>query len=1190
MLLVTTIAILITLIAFPPIGSAAPSSVQAENALPGTPGWRYADAPYGTTAQQYAGVVTSIDGYTPEQSVDPGGQVSLRVGTAAGLRYRVEVFRLGWYGGVGARRVACLPSCTGDRAGVVQQAPPAPDPTTGMVRAGWGVTDTIDVGDDWVSGYHLVQLVLTSGPDAGTARWVPFIVRPPAGSTSKVLVQVPVNTWLAYNGWGGKSVYDNKSTGGQRGNHVSFERPYWAGQYHFLDHEYQLVRFLEREGYDLAYVTDVDVHRNPAQIRDHRLMMLAGHGEYWTRSMRDNLDAARDVGVNIASMGANTAYWQVRYADGEHTMISYKSTADPTPDPADDTIRFRELGRPECELLGVQYDESWSVDARERQFGVVSGSLGDPWFQGTSFTGGATVHNTVGYEWDFIAPGCNHPPLTTLFHWDDGPGGAAPADAVRYTAPSGAKVFSAGSMQFSWGLDSWRAPDGWTQTQDTRLQAFMRNVMTDLTAGGTPPPPPPNQDPQASFSVAPATPAPGQTVAFTDTSSDVDGSVVARAWDLDDDGQFDDGTGTTASRSFPAAGSYVVRLRATDDDDASTTASRTVVVSAAPPPPPPSSNVLSNPSFEVNLSGWNGYQASLLREAQSGAPDGSYVAKVTRSSGTAFTIDDGARAVPSTTAGTSYVAEAWVKAATASSVGKPIQIMLRERTSAGTVVADVGSPKVALTNAWQQLTVSRVTTTTGGSLGVRVNHGSAATGNAFWVDAVLLSGGGEAPPPPANQDPLASFGQAPASPQTGETVTFTDTSTDPDGSVVARAWDLDDDGQFDDGTGTTASRSFPAAGSYVVRLRATDDDDASTTASRTVTVTEPPPPPANQDPLASFGQAPASPQTGETVTFTDTSTDPDGSVVARAWDLDDDGQFDDGTGTTASRSFPAAGSYVVRLRATDDDDASTTASRTVTVTEPPPPPANQDPLASFGQAPASPQTGETVTFTDTSTDPDGSVVARAWDLDDDGQFDDGTGTTASRSFPAAGSYVVRLRATDDDDASTTASRTVVVSAAPPPPPPSSNVLSNPSFEVNLSGWNGYQASLLREAQSGAPDGSYVAKVTRSSGTAFTIDDGARAVPSTTAGTSYVAEAWVKAATASSVGKPIQIMLRERTSAGTVVADVGSPKVALTNAWQQLTVSRVTTTTGGSLGVRVSHGSAATGNAFWVDAVVLKAIS
>ena len=125
------------------------------------------------------------------------------------------------------------------------------------------------------------------------------------------------------------------------------------------------------------------------------------------------------------------------------------------------------------------------------------------------------------------------------------------------------------------------------------------------------------------------------------------------------------------------------------------------------------------------------------------------------------------------------------------------------------------------------------------------------------------------------------------------------------------------------------------------------------------------------------------------------------------------------------------------------------------------------------------------------TDSDGNVAARAWDLDDDGSYDDGTGTTASRAFAAAGTYTVRLRATDDDGATNATSRSVTVVAPPPPPPPASNLLSNPSFEVNTSGWAGYQATLAREAQAGAPAGGFVAKVTRSSGTFFTIDDGAR---------------------------------------------------------------------------------------------------
>ena len=306
----------------------------------------------------------------------PGESISFAVSTEPGARYRIAIARLGWYDGLGGRLHACLPDpeCTTDEAGVQQPTPPAPD-SSGEVAAGWHATDTITIPDDWVSGYYVANLVLTSGDHASDSVWIPFVVREPATQPSEILVQAPVNTWQAYNRWGGKSLYKgDATTDGSRAVRVSFDRPYDYGTLvtdqaaTFAHYELPLVRFLERQGQDVSYVTDVDVARDPSLLFAHRLAMTAGHDEYWSKTMRDGFEAARAVGTNLAFMAANSAYWQVRYEDSYQTMVAYKAAAsDPVTDPAEKTVRFRDLARPrpECELLGVEHKLAFS-------------SLGDP--------------------------------------------------------------------------------------------------------------------------------------------------------------------------------------------------------------------------------------------------------------------------------------------------------------------------------------------------------------------------------------------------------------------------------------------------------------------------------------------------------------------------------------------------------------------------------------------------------------------------------------------------------------------------------------------------------------------------------------------------------------------------------------------------------------------------------------------
>lgn len=444
--------------------------IQVENARHGFPGWESGlfDSSARTTT-------APIQGYASEISVLPGEVLKLHVSVNPAAAYRIQVFRLGWYQGLGARLLRCIPSCRGSKSGSPLPIP-TPDQATGEITASWPVTDPLHTSRKWLSGYYIAKLVVTSGPRSGAANYVPFVIRARAASTSPILVDASVNTWQAYNGWGGKSLYGFNSTGGPAMK-VSFDRPFSGDNSMFL-WEYPLVRFLEGSGYDVAYTTDVDTDRHPAQLLHHRLVIDSGHGEYWSKRIRDAFEAARGSGVNLAFLGADIADWQIRYEDAERTMVEYRvASRDPEPDPALKTVLFRDLTppRPQCQLLGVEYQGGFRSNfASPTDYSVNPAALGDRWFEGTGFTSSSTLPGLVGYEWDGVKANCATPSLTVLFH----AAGPRNAVAVRYVAASGARIFSSGSLQFVWGLDDWHQT---TRYKDARLLRFMTNALSDLT-------------------------------------------------------------------------------------------------------------------------------------------------------------------------------------------------------------------------------------------------------------------------------------------------------------------------------------------------------------------------------------------------------------------------------------------------------------------------------------------------------------------------------------------------------------------------------------------------------------------------------------------------------------------------------------------------------------------------------------
>jgi len=341
-------------------------------------------------------------------------------------------------------------------------------------------------------------------------RYCPFVIRAsPGQAPSHILVQIPVNTEEAYNPWGGKSLYAYNSTGEKLAVKVSFNRPFQIqGAGSQTLNSYQLIRFLERAGYDVSYTTDVDTDGNPGELLQHKLVIAAGHDEYWTKGVRDAFGAARDAGVNLVDFGANTGVWQNRYENGDRTIVEYRSaTADPETDPALKTIEFQKLTppRPQCELFGVEYRNGfvkYIPNHLAQNYTVTQAAATNAWFAGSGLAPGQVLPSLVGYEWDTITPGCNVPPLTDLFHWT----GKVNADSTIYTAPSGARVFAAGSLDFATGLDEW--PAHGTGVENSGLQHFAVNLLTDL--GGAPPATPEQLFPVPKPPPAPVKPAPVQ--------------------------------------------------------------------------------------------------------------------------------------------------------------------------------------------------------------------------------------------------------------------------------------------------------------------------------------------------------------------------------------------------------------------------------------------------------------------------------------------------------------------------------------------------------------------------------------------------------------------------------------------------------------------------------------------------------
>jgi hypothetical protein len=453
----------------------------------------------GTTAWKITNPALNneIAGFSGATSVNKGEFLSLKVSLAQAGQYKIDVYRLGDYGGTGGRLVTSSGLLNG-----VTQSGPTIDPTTRLVEYNWNTSYSLYAGTDWTSGLYIAKLTdIRTGKESQI--W--FAVRDD-NRPADIGFQASFTTYEAYNNYGGYSLYGFNSLGGQRAYAVSFDRPFGEGNNieafnNMLTWEYNMVRWVESQGYDVSYYTNLDVHTNPLQLYSQNTFLSAGHDEYWSMEMFDNVEKARDNGTNLTFFSANTAYWRVRFepsstGQANRVMVSYKQdwALDPVAQndvsQATTTFRSPELNRPENSLLGVMYTGDIGSSNVYQGFDFVVTNASDPYYAHTGLQNGDKLTGLVGYEWDAVVNnGLTPSGLVVLSQSTVYPTGGLPAlpagtninisNAVRYTTLSGAKVFSTGSIQWLWGLDS----DGVTNPrEDTRAQQIAVNVFEDMGA------------------------------------------------------------------------------------------------------------------------------------------------------------------------------------------------------------------------------------------------------------------------------------------------------------------------------------------------------------------------------------------------------------------------------------------------------------------------------------------------------------------------------------------------------------------------------------------------------------------------------------------------------------------------------------------------------------------------------------
>ncbi|MCL4215818.1 MAG: hypothetical protein KJ052_02255 [Candidatus Hydrogenedentes bacterium] len=464
--------------------------IVAENALPGSPDWQL------TRVRLDNGGFRSpwIEGYCSRQSVEAGESIDIMVSTNPPRQFEIEVFRMGYYGGQGARLMTKL----GPFQGMVQDAPSIGEKN--LHECTWQPSARLTIPEDWLSGVYLGRLTTLPGSDELPywQSYVIFIVRD--DRPADILFQCSDNTWQAYNRWPDNySIYTHPDGVQGPWANVSFDRPYGreaqfadivndpltVGSGEFLPFEFPLAYWLEQHGYDVSYCSNSDL-LTPERALKCKAFISVGHDEYWDIRQFNSVTRLRDEGVNLLFLSGNAVCWVTPFqpsSDGRPDRIIFRGGpygADN--DYALNRIRdhgpFPEHGPDEGLLMGARNVEpvngggDWIIQMPEHWI-----------FEGTGVKNGDRIPGLIGWEYHGMPaniPGLDIVAAGTAFQGGDNPQNWT---ATLYPGQKENFVFNAATIFWAQGLSSppghtlpwshWSRPHG----PDPRVQGIMRNLL-----------------------------------------------------------------------------------------------------------------------------------------------------------------------------------------------------------------------------------------------------------------------------------------------------------------------------------------------------------------------------------------------------------------------------------------------------------------------------------------------------------------------------------------------------------------------------------------------------------------------------------------------------------------------------------------------------------------------------------------